>query len=269
MDRSRLRYLFVALLIFGSFPTLLSQNNSTFYRKFNRGGMQGGLGVAAMPDGGFVGAGQFEGSPSHGDCDTYVYRVDPCGNTLWMKLFGGSGQDGGKSLFVRQNGNIVVYGFESNSNAFFIELSPDGNLLQGKKFIGRYMVTAGAELSDGRFVFISFVGGQHTLFVFNPLTGTVDWAKNLSGNHNSSVQQLPDGNILAISAYASGGVFKVYKFSQSGAQLWAKNYGSMSYFDDHSDYGKAANYSIKMTGFTLLVTPTPFREVPIQQTRQG
>lgn len=256
MDRSGLKYVLVALLIFGSFPTLLSQNNSTFYRKFNRGGMQGGLGVAAMPDGGFVGAGQFEGSPSHGDCDTYVYRVDPCGNTLWMKLFGGSGQDGGKSLFVRQNGNIVVYGFESNSNAFFIELSPDGNLIQGKKFIGRYMVTAGAELSDGRFVFISFAGGQHTLFVFNPLTGTVDWAKNLSGNHNSSVQQLPDGNILAISAYASGGVFQVYKFSQSGAQLWAKNYGSMSYFDDHSDYGCFSVYSPHDS--TVLIT-TPYR----------
>lgn len=252
MDRSGLRYALGVFLIFG-FLTLNGQNNSTFYRKFNLFGMQGGLGVAAMPDGGFVGTGQFY---INGNCDTYVYRVDPCGNTLWMKLFGGNGSDGGKSLFIRQNGNIVVYGFESNSNAFFVELSPDGNFVQGKKFTGRYMVTAGTELSDGRYAFISFSGYQQNLFIYNPVLGTLDWAKSLAGDHNASIQQLPDGNILAITAYGSGGVFKVYKFNPSGTQLWAKNYGSMSYFGDHSDYGCFSVFSPHDS--TVLIT-TPYR----------
>lgn len=81
--------------------------------------------------------------------------------------------------------------------------------------MGRYMVTTGVELNDGRFVFISFTSnGQHTLFVYNHLTGNVDWVKSVSDNHNLSVQQLPDGNILAISAYASGGYLRYISLVQ-------------------------------------------------------
>ena len=247
-------FLFLTILFCGP---LIGQNNSTFYRKFNTSGMQGGLGVAAMPDGGFVGTGQFQ-TNNYGDCDIYVYRVDACGNTLWMKRFGGGNEDGGKSLFVRQNGNIVVFGHESGNNAFFIELSSNGSLIQGRKFIGRFILTTGTELSDGRFAFVGFnhPNGPHFIFIYNQITNNVVWAKSLTGSHNAGIQELPSGEILAVTSYGSGGVFQVYSFNPQGSLLWAKSFGTMGYFDDHSDYGCYLTYSEHDS--TVVIT-TPFR----------
>ena len=58
-------------LLFFSSIAITAQNN-TFFRKYNLSGMQGGLAVAAMPDGGFVGTGQHENNGSAGSCDIYV-----------------------------------------------------------------------------------------------------------------------------------------------------------------------------------------------------
>lgn len=88
--------------IFTILSILAFGQNSTFYRKYNLYGMQGGLGVVETPEGGFVGVGQHEGNGSAGDCDVYVYKVDPCGNLEWMKLIGTSSQEGGKQSTAKQ-----------------------------------------------------------------------------------------------------------------------------------------------------------------------
>ena len=41
----------------------------TFMRRYNYGGMQGGLALATTEDGGFVATGQHEGNGSAGGCD--------------------------------------------------------------------------------------------------------------------------------------------------------------------------------------------------------
>jgi hypothetical protein len=99
--------LFISFLVLCACFTLHGQDN-TFYRKFNLSGMHGGLQLEATSDGGFVATGQHEGNGSAGGCDVYVYRVDPCGNNLWYKMYGTGGSDGGKSIKQTSDGGFIV-----------------------------------------------------------------------------------------------------------------------------------------------------------------
>ena len=87
-------------------PIFLWSQDNTFYRKYNLGGMQGGLQLATTTDGGFVATGQHEGNGSAGGCDIYVYRVDICGNIVWFKLYGLGSTDGGKSINQTADGGL-------------------------------------------------------------------------------------------------------------------------------------------------------------------
>ena len=74
----------------------------TFLRRYNYGGMQGGLALTTTEDGGFIATGQHEGNGSAGSCDIYVYKVDACGNRIWFRLFGTGESEGGGPLKPRR-----------------------------------------------------------------------------------------------------------------------------------------------------------------------
>lgn len=52
----------------------------------------------------------------HGSEDAWVIKVDPNGNLLWTKTFGGSGNDGFTSVISAANGDIIFTGYSSSSN---------------------------------------------------------------------------------------------------------------------------------------------------------
>lgn len=214
----------------------LAQNN-TFYRKYNLSGMQGGLAIAAMPDGGFVGTGQHEGNGSAGSCDIYVYRVDVCGNLLWMKLIGGSAADGGQGIFVTPSGNIVVLGRLDNE-AVMIELSPGGNVLSSKLFNFNGRLMGGTELASGDYI-LNGPTDNGTLYImrYNPVTGSVLWTKSTTGSGANKVVQDSTGHIFLGSAYGSGGALTIHKLTPNGNLIWAKKYGTAVSKSDHSEWG--------------------------------
>ena len=76
----------IIILMF-SYALSFSQNN-TFIRTYNLDGMNGGLALTVMPDGGFVGTGQHS---DNGGCRVYAYRIDECGNIIWFNLYNSGG----------------------------------------------------------------------------------------------------------------------------------------------------------------------------------
>jgi len=223
-------------LLFFSSMAITAQNN-TFFRKYNLSGMQGGLAVAAMPDGGFVGTGQHENNGSAGSCDIYVYRVDVCGNLLWMKLIGGNQADGGQGIFVTNNGNIVVLG-RLDEKASMIEISQNGTVLSTKLFDFNGRLMGGTELPNGDYS-LNGPGGSNSLYVlrYEPSNGSVLWTRKTSGADASKVIQDSTGHIFLGAASGSDGALTIHKITQSGDLIWAKKYGSSITHSDHSSWG--------------------------------
>jgi hypothetical protein len=79
--------------------------------------------VAAMPDGGLVIAGHFEGTidlgsdrlVSTGETDAFVARLDPAGQVEWAARLGGAGFDAATAVLVNGAGDAIVVGEVSGS----------------------------------------------------------------------------------------------------------------------------------------------------------
>jgi gliding motility-associated-like protein len=93
--------------------------------------MTGGLGLAPTASGGFVGTGQHNGAAG-GGCDSYVYKLNTCGELLWYKTYGTAGSDGGRKVVESIDGGLLVAGlFDSdggNGYDYFLQkLDANGN----------------------------------------------------------------------------------------------------------------------------------------------
>lgn len=102
-------------------PTVLAASGSRpawTLRQFGGDGFDSVAAVAAMPDGGLVIAGHFEGAldlgsdrlTSAGETDAFIARLDPDGRVDWADRVGGSGFDAATALVVDRAGNPVLVG---------------------------------------------------------------------------------------------------------------------------------------------------------------
>lgn len=221
----------------------LGQNefDGTFIRKYNMSGMQGGLDLAVTTNGGFVATGQHEGNGAAGDCDVYVYRVDECGNRLWMKLIGTGGQEGGKGIEPTPDGGFIVAGLWSGS-AVVIKLNEDGD---------DEWVHALSNTSWGHAAIGTSDGGYATLVKSNGLpglvkldaTGNVEWAKrypNIGDIALRLVQLSDDGYLIAANEANNGRDVDVLRLNSAGSVIWSTSFGSGWSDLDHTHWSANA-----------------------------
>ena len=224
--------IFLSFILF-SITQVNSQDN-TFFRKYNLGGMQGGLQLAVTSDGGFIATGQHEGNGGNGDCDIYVYRVDLCGNMVWFKLYGTSSQEGGKSIKQTSDGGFVVSGHgpsNTSPRAFNMKLDPNGNLEWAKRYPSDWVFYS-HEASNGDFISLA----QNSLFRTDS-GGNVLWRKDIGfmGNMNLWLDELSNGDIIVTST-GNGSDIYVGRFTSIGDPVWIKKYGSGYSDSDHTTW---------------------------------
>ena len=87
--------------------------------------------AAAMPNGGWILAGQSSGGPSgnktsgsYGDTDIWLVRIDANGNSEWDLSLGGSAGDIALALAVTPDGRIITGGFSGSLPGTGIKTSP-------------------------------------------------------------------------------------------------------------------------------------------------
>jgi hypothetical protein len=225
-------------LIFLSFilltTTQVSSQDNTFFRKYNLGGMQGGLQLAVTSDGGFIATGQHEGNGGNGDCDIYVYRVDLCGNIVWFKLYGTSSQEGGKSIKQTSDGGFVVSGHgpsNTSPRAFNMKLDPNGNIEWAKRYPSDWVFYS-HEATNGDFISLA----QNSLFRTDSV-GNVLWRKYIGfmGSMNLWLDELSNGDIIVTST-GNGSDIYVGRFTSIGEPVWIKKYGAGYSSVDHVEW---------------------------------
>ena len=177
---------------------------------------------------------------SNGAQDVFVQKIDPSGNFLWAKSFGGIDGDFPSSIITDGSGNIYTTGrFEGTA-----DFNPD---------IGTFNLTANGD----RDVFV------HKLDV----SGNFQWAKTFGGlgydggssiavdasgniytlgNFNESVDFDPGPGIASLTSNGSQDVF-VQKMDASGNFQWAKTFGGTD-FDGGSSIAVDASGNILTSG---------------------
>jgi hypothetical protein len=227
-----MRILFLCIAIVFSTPCVWSQTLE-WARQF--GGTGNNLGNAIAVDGagnvyttGFFretvdfdpGPGTFN-LTSAGNNDVFITKLDPMGNLLWAKRFGGAGNDVGFDIFVDNAGNVYTTGsfrgnvdFDPGPNTFFLfsdgeddifvsKLNTNGDFLWARRVGG-----TGDDL--GRAIVADNMGN---VFVAGQFRNTVDFD--------------PGPNAFNLSSSGAEDAF-ILKLNAIGDFEWARKLGSNS-----------------------------------------
>ena len=210
-----------------------------------------------LPDGNFLSGGSSSSNiggdktqNSKGGADYWVVKIDPNGNKIWDKTFGGSSNDYMFDMALRSNGTVILSGHsyspasgDKSQNSYggidiwVVEIDQNGNKIWDKDYGGTssdYVMKA-VENSQHQLFFVgssnSVAGGSKT----SPAYGSddiwvvkTDTAGNSIGDYSIGgsssdygrcVDLLPDGNIVIGSATMSG----------ISGNITSASYGSMDY----------------------------------------
>ena len=193
-------------------------------------------------DGNFflVGSSQSYGG---GDQDVYLLKINPLGDTLWAKTYGGNGNEEGKEIVATADGNYVIVGASnsvnhSNNDALLMKIDPSGNVLWTKYYGGStYESTRSVKLClDGGFILAgktsSIVNAVASVFLVKTnASGDTLWTKIYNGPDSyegKSILANSDGTYTLCIDDSSGihdSDVRWMKINSTGTIIWNKSYG--------------------------------------------
>ncbi|MEO7330865.1 MAG: hypothetical protein ABI193_19985, partial [Minicystis sp.] len=188
-----------------------SYGDGNSFQQFNR--ITADLQGNPVMTGWLTGAANFGGGALNGNnVDIIVVKLDQNGNHLWSKLYGNASLEGGHSVAVDNNGNVVVVGYLTGSvnfgggaigagnTIFLLKLDANGNYVWAKTFSSTQ-----SELRHHRIA----IDGAGNIYIGGGKLGTINFG----------------GGALATSAGVGFYDAYVAKFDVNGNHVWSKNYG--------------------------------------------
>ncbi|MFL5752899.1 MAG: T9SS type A sorting domain-containing protein [Bacteroidia bacterium] len=199
--------------------------------------------VIETSDGGYLIAGMTE-TTIPGDTDIIVLKTDYLGDTMWVRIFGGSQPDFPYSIVPTSDNNFFIAGYTGSygsggNDAWLLKIDPMGNLLWSNTYggTGNDEVKEIIATSDGNYMMVGRSNSSGAwyydgwLLKIN-LAGTVLMSKYYGGAQyetTRSVKECPDGGYVLTGqtmSYGQGaGDIYLIRTNSTGDTLWTRTYG--------------------------------------------
>ncbi len=218
--------------------------NGNLISEFTFGGTleELGIGIIATNDGNFILIGSTTSSGA-GQKDIDVIKIDPQGNQIWEKTFGGSLDDTPQDIIELSNSEFCIAATTESFGAgsrdiYMIWIDQNGNLIRDKTH-GGTSSDGSAELLeiDNQEIMLygytySYGSGDRDLYLLKTnFTGDSLWSQTFGGagyEESQAFSQLPNGGYLlcghSSSTDPNHNMYGV-KTDINGTQLWDVNYG--------------------------------------------
>lgn len=172
-----------------------------------------------------------------------VYKINPVGDTLWLKHYGGYLNDYANKIISTIDGGFALIGYSTTGNSdsriTFVKIQSSGNLTWIKTIGGlaQEQGTSIVQTPVGEY----FIGGSkknaNSMFDFyllkTDMNGDTMWSMSYGGNLDdvlNSIDLCSDGGIIMTGYTESYGAgsrdFYLIKVDNAGNVQWTKTYGS-------------------------------------------
>jgi hypothetical protein len=221
------------ILAFYLIISLQTFSQLTFDRSIGGPGFDNSEMGAQTADGGYVMVG-YTSDLGPGGTDFFMTRMNPNGDTLWTRIYAGTGFEDGRSVEQTSDGGFIVCGYSSNIPTGFRLIKTDA---AGDTLWTRVMSGSGftvRQTSDGGYIATggTISGGWDLYLVRLDNAGNVSWANQYGGNYlevGYDVRQTADGGFIAIGVTESFGAgdrdIYIVKTDAAGVLQWSKTIG--------------------------------------------
>jgi hypothetical protein len=199
--------------------------------------------MTATPDGNYLLVG-YSQSYGGGDFDVLLLKIDPDGNTLWLKTYGSSGNDQGMDISTTSDGNFIITGCSNSSSThgaldmYLAKIDPDGGVIWEKWIGGSATEISNCvkQATDGGYIVMGMTMSYGTegdaYLVKTDGDGNVSWTQTFGGAHYDEgvyVCANTDGTYTFLVRDSSGVNrdidIRIIKTDASGTAIWNKVYG--------------------------------------------
>ena len=201
------------------------------------------LGVIQATDNGYVIIGS-TASYGNGNNDVWLIKVDPDGNEIWNRTYGGGDTDNGRAIEETLDGGFILtggtYSYSNGENdVWIIKTDSEGNEVWNRTYGGNSFDWGESVIktSNGGYLIagdtLSYGMGQYDIWLIKiNEEGVEQWNKTYGGNiwdQVYTIQQTDDDGFIFIGYTSSYGAGQydiwLIKTDSNGNILWARTYG--------------------------------------------
>ncbi len=217
--------------------------------------------VKVLQDGSIIAVG-YTTSFGAGGKDVLIMKLNPDGDIIWAKAYGGTNDDVANEVAIASNGNIIVAGYTKSFGAgkkdvWILRLDTEGGIIWQKTYGGDGQDEASsiAVAPNGDIIVAGYTtsfGYYYAVWVLKlDFNGKVTWARIFRGYHPNGVSDiaLTSGEGIVLCGVNNDEDAFVMKLNQNGDVAWAKSYGG-SGTDVINDVKVLQDGSIIAVGYT-------------------
>ncbi|KUG24880.1 hypothetical protein ASZ90_005307 [hydrocarbon metagenome] len=228
----------------------------------------GGSDVIVANDGNYVVLGNTE-SYGAGRIDFYLLKLDPNGNLIWSKTYGGQYDESASEVLQTSDGGFIMCGntklsASGSRDAYIVRVDAQGNQLWAKNYGGAGGETASGiiETSDGGYIFSGSTTSNGTddfqLWIVKiDANGNEVWSKTHGGaewEEAASISPTSDGGYI-LSGYTlskGAGAKDAYliKVNATGDVIWDKVFGDI-HADEFRDAKETPDGGFIAVGYSI------------------
>jgi hypothetical protein len=240
------------------------QGDTLWTRTYGGTGYDAGNSVQQTHDYGYIISGTTT-SFGAGDEDVFLIKTDSLGETLWTRVYGGTGADEGNSVEQTDDDGYIIAGWTESSGAggrdvYLVKTNASGDTLWTRTCGDAYDNWGNSvqQVIGGGYVIAGVTGpgyGDACLIKTDSL-GNTRWTRVYGGvtwDGGRSVQQTTDGGYVVCGYTTSFGAghYDVYlvKTDSSGDTLWTRAYGGAADEEGH-DVQQTTDGGYIVTGYS-------------------
>jgi hypothetical protein len=196
---------------FGSSVWLIrtNTNGDTLWSKVYGGSSyQGGASIKQTADDGFIITGSYNNGGSN-SAEVWLLKTDENGDTLWTKVWGGSGTQEGYDVLQTNDGGYIIAASQTWSDMWLIRTNSDGDTLWTKTYPGSLeRGNCISHASDDGFIITGSDINGDLLVIRTDENGELLWSNAYGGSNTdagSAVIQVTGGGYLVCGSTESSG----------------------------------------------------------------